>query len=67
MFPTVRLSCSGVDPDALAAAEERKKREQERIAQMQQKMPATLGSIEVGERRGFVVDPRTGEKRYTTR
>ena len=33
-------------------------------AETAEKLPPTIGSIEVGERKGFVVNHQTGEKRW---
>lgn len=33
-------------------------------AEAKEKLPETLGSIEVGTRKGFVVNHQTGEKRW---
>jgi hypothetical protein len=52
-----------VDPEVLKIV--KKDENAERLAaETAAKLPETLGSIEVGERKGFVINHQTGEKRW---
>ena len=53
----------GVDPETLIIV--KKDENAARLAkEYAEKMPESLGSIEVGTRKGFVINHQTGEKRW---
>lgn len=52
-----------MDPETLRIV--KKDENAERLAaEAKEKLPETMGSIEVGTRKGFVVNHQTGEKRW---
>lgn len=54
----------GVDPEVVRIVKHSNEDSARLAAETAEKLPATLGSIEVGERKGFVINHQTGEKKW---